>query len=103
MTPVRLDRTSWAARARPARIVHIGVGNFSRAHQAWYTMSADAAGDWGICAFTGRRPDVADALAPQQGLYTLIERGTATDSLSVIEVISDVVAGVGFLLGAFMD
>ena len=29
---------------------------------------------WGIAAFTGRRPDVAAALAPQDGLYTLITR-----------------------------
>jgi fructuronate reductase len=75
------------------RIVHIGIGNFSRAHQAWYTMAVDAEREWGICAFTGRRPDVAEALAPQQGLYTLIERGTASDSLSVVEVLSDVRPG----------
>ena len=93
MTAPRLDRSSWPAPVRPVRIVHLGIGNFSRAHQASYTMSADAAGEWGICAFTGRRPDVAEALAPQQGLYTLIERGTATDSLSVIEVVSEVRPG----------
>jgi fructuronate reductase len=75
------------------RIVHIGIGNFSRAHQAWYTMAVDGEREWGICAFTGRRPDAAEALAPQQGLYTLIERGTASDSLSVIEVLSDVRPG----------
>jgi fructuronate reductase len=75
------------------RIVHIGIGNFSRAHQAWYTMAADADREWGISAFTGRRPDVAAALAPQQGLYTLIERGNERDRLSVIEVVSEVRAG----------
>ncbi|MGH2862035.1 MAG: mannitol dehydrogenase family protein [Solirubrobacteraceae bacterium] len=89
----RLDRSSWPAPPRPVRIVHIGIGNFSRAHQAWYTMAADGAGEWGICAFTGRRPDAAQALAPQQGLYTLIERSSATDSLSVIEVLSEVRPG----------
>ncbi len=93
MTTPRLDRTSWSAPVRPVRIVHIGIGNFSRAHQAWYTMAADAAREWGICAFTGRRPDAAEALAPQQGLYTLIERGTAIDALSVIEVVSEVRPG----------
>jgi fructuronate reductase len=93
MTTPRLDRTSWPAPARPVRIAHIGVGNFSRAHQAWYTMAVDADHEWGISAFTGRRPDVADALAPQQGLYTLIERGNERDTLSVIEVLSDVRPG----------
>ena len=93
MTAPRLDRTSYPAPARPLRIVHIGIGNFSRAHQAWYTMVADAASEWGICAFTGRRPDVADALEPQQGLYTLIERGPLSDRLNVIEVVSEVRPG----------
>jgi fructuronate reductase len=93
MTAPRLDRSTWSAPPRPVRIVHIGIGNFSRAHQAWYTMAADVAGEWGICAFTGRRPDAAQALGPQQGLYTLIERGTATDNLSVIEVVSEVRPG----------
>ncbi len=71
----------------------MGIGNFSRAHQAWYTMVADAASEWGICAFTGRRPEIADALEPQQGLYTLIERGPVVDSLKVIEAISEVRPG----------
>jgi fructuronate reductase len=93
MSVARLDRTSWPAPARPVRIVHIGIGNFSRAHQAWYTMVADGAREWGISAFTGRRPGAAEALEPQQGLYTLIERATAADSLSVIEVVSEVRPG----------
>jgi len=75
MTPVRPDRTSWAATARPPRIVHVGVGSFSRAHQAWYAAHADPAGEWGIVAFTGRNPAVAEVLSRQEGLYTLIERG----------------------------
>ncbi|MDE3129607.1 MAG: mannitol dehydrogenase family protein, partial [Acidobacteriota bacterium] len=93
MTAPRLDRSSWPAPARGVRIVHLGIGNFSRAHQAWYTMAVDAGAEWGICAFTGRRPDAARALAPQQGLYTLIERGRMSDSLSVIEVVSEVRPG----------
>lgn len=92
MTATRLDRTSWPAPPRPARIVHIGVGNFSRAHQAWYT-AADPTRAWGILGFTGRRPDLADALAPQQGLYTLIERGPLSDRVSVIDALCDVRPG----------
>lgn len=93
MSPARLSRSTWPAPVRPVRIVHLGVGNFSRAHQAWYAMRADDAAAWGICAFTGRRPAVAEALAPQQGLYTLIERGPLDDRLAVIEVLSDVRPG----------
>lgn len=70
--------------AAPVRIVHLGLGAFHRAHQAWYTQHADAAGEWGIAAFTGRRPDAALALAPQDGLYTLIERSDSGDTFETI-------------------
>ena len=66
------------------RIVHLGVGNFFRAHQAWYTEHAPDAAEWGIAAFTGRSAAMADALRPQDGLYTLITRGTDGDSFEVI-------------------
>ncbi|SED97368.1 mannitol dehydrogenase family protein [Ruania alba] len=77
------------AGSAPVRIVHLGVGNFHRAHQAWYTHQAPDAEEWGIAAFTGRRPDQADALGPQDGLYTLITKSAAGDEL---EVISSIVA-----------
>jgi fructuronate reductase len=68
--------------------VHLGLGNFFRAHQAWYTAHAPDAGDWGIAAFTGRpttRSDgVAAALAAQGGLYTLVTRGGDGDTFEVV-------------------
>ncbi len=79
----RLRRVS-APPAAPVRIVHLGLGNFHRAHQAWYTAHAADAGEWGIAAFTGRRADTADALAPQDGLYTLITRTADGDAFDVI-------------------
>ena len=51
------------------RLVHLGLGNFFRAHQAWYTDQAPDAGDWGIAAFTGRRGELAETLTAQEGLY----------------------------------
>ncbi|WP_418607285.1 mannitol dehydrogenase family protein [Georgenia sp. SUBG003] len=72
------------------RIVHLGVGNFTRAHQAWYTEHAPDAGEWGIAAFTGRRPDTAEALAPQDGLYTLITRHADGDTFEVVSSLSAV-------------
>jgi len=70
------------AAAPPVRAVHLGLGGFFRAHQAWYT---DRAGDdWGIAAFTGRRPDLARALAAQDGLYTLVRRGADGDEFDVV-------------------
>jgi fructuronate reductase len=76
--------------AAPVRLVHLGLGNFHRAHQAWYTANASDASEWGIAAFTGRRPDAAQALAPQDGLYTLITRSAEGDSFDVIGAISAV-------------
>lgn len=68
----------------PVRSVHLGLGAFHRAHQAWY---AHAAG-WGIAAFTGRRPDAAQTLAAQDGLYTLLVRGPDGDAAEIVRSIS---------------
>jgi fructuronate reductase len=59
------------ATLRPG-IVHFGPGAFHRAHQAWFVDRLLAADDrWSICGVSLRSPDVRDALAPQDGLYTL--------------------------------
>ncbi|MCL3859771.1 mannitol dehydrogenase family protein [Actinotalea sp. K2] len=76
-----LRRTAPAA---PVRHVHLGLGNFFRAHQAWYTHRAADAGDWGIAAFTGRSPDLAVTMAAQDGLYTLDTRGRDGDHFEVV-------------------
>lgn len=78
MTPAR-DRP-----AAPVRILHLGLGNFFRAHQAWYTHHAPDAAEWGIAAFTGRSPGLARTLAAQDGLYTLVVRGAEGDRHEVI-------------------
>lgn len=63
------------------RIVHLGLGAFHRAHQAWYTSRLD---DWGIAAFTGRGPEAARALRAQDCVYTLVEREADGDRAEVI-------------------
>lgn len=68
----------------PVRIVHLGLGAFHRAHQAWYTARAADASEWGIAAFTGRSPEAARVLAEQDGVYTLVERGPEADRFEVI-------------------
>lgn len=53
-------------------IVHLGAGAFHRAHQAVYIddlLAMDPT--WAICAVSLNRPDVRDALRPQDGLYTV--------------------------------
>jgi fructuronate reductase len=89
--PPRLSRAAGHGRpAAPVRILHVGLGNFFRAHQAWYTENASDAADWGIAAFTGRSTAMADALGPQEGLYTLITRGADGDTFDVTSSISAV-------------
>jgi fructuronate reductase len=72
---------------RPVRIVHLGLGGFFRAHQAWYTGAAPDAADWGIAAFTGRSRTLADRLSRQDGRYTLVVRGAGHDEMSVQEAV----------------
>jgi fructuronate reductase len=69
------------------RIVHIGLGAFHRAHQAWYTSRVDREQNWGIVAFTGRSIEAAEKLSVQDGLYTLITRDSNGDSYQIIDSI----------------
>ena len=84
-----LSRTAAPGRsAAPVRILHLGLGNFFRAHQAWYTHHSADVAEWGIAAFTGRRPGLARTLAAQDGLYTLVVRGAEGDRHEVIRSLS---------------
>lgn len=89
----QLDRTLRPVPKAPVRIVHLGLGAFHRSHQAWYTQRAPDAADWGIAAFTGRRPDAAVALAEQDGLFTLVERADTGDTFTVVGSIVEALDG----------
>jgi fructuronate reductase len=53
-------------------IVHLGPGAFHRAHQAWYLDDAlDHDPRWGISAVSLKSAALRDALADQDGLYTV--------------------------------
>ena len=86
-------RTGGSVPTPPVRIIHLGLGAFHRAHQAWFTAEVDERGEWGIAAFTGRSAQAALELAPQDGLYTLIERSDSGDAASVITSIVEAVDG----------
>ncbi|MCX7521810.1 mannitol dehydrogenase family protein [Microbacterium sp. STN6] len=87
------ERTGGAIATAPVRIVHMGLGAFHRAHQAWYTAMADDAAEWGIASFTGRSATVAEQLAPQDGLYTLVERSDAGDRVETVTSVVEAVDG----------
>ncbi|HEY9067642.1 MAG TPA: mannitol dehydrogenase family protein [Burkholderiaceae bacterium] len=105
MTPAALPRLN--ATTAPAApydrtrlehgIVHLGVGAFQRAHMAQATdaaIAADADLRWGIVGVSLRSAETHDALAPQDGLYTLAirdadERGTPRERLQVIHCLCE--------------
>jgi mannitol 2-dehydrogenase len=69
------------------RIVHVGVGGFHRAHLAVYVHELASDGsDWGIdgLGLLSQDAQMAAALGAQDGLYTLIEKGSGEPSAAVI-------------------
>jgi fructuronate reductase len=82
-------------------IMHIGPGAFHRAHQAYYAdtlLHSDKR--WAICALSLKSTGLRDALAPQQGLYTLVELGAAP-RVRVIGAIREMLVGATDAEAAF--
>ena len=87
--PAHIARPHFPSEKVRAGIVHLGLGGFHRAHMARYThdlmeTSADAL-DWGIIG-VGLMPNdrrMWQALGPQDGLYTLVERQREKESATV--------------------
>ncbi len=69
-------------------IVHLGIGNFHRAHAAVYTAKAMAedGGDWGIVGVANRSHRVVDPLEEQDHLYSILEMSSAGEGVGVIDV-----------------
>ncbi len=92
--PPPLSRRAGDGReSAPVRHVHLGLGSFFRAHQAWYTEHSPDRDEWGIAAFTGRRPDLADTLASQDSLYTMVTRSASEDGFEVVSSLSACYSG----------
>lgn len=87
--PEGIDRPAYDRAQLTPGIVHIGVGNFHRAHQAWYLhrlMQTGAAQDWAIIG-AGVRPYDAEMrrkLLAQDCLSTLVELDPAGASAEII-------------------
>ena len=78
--------------AAPVALVHLGLGNFFRAHQAWYTEHAPDAAEWGYSGFAGRSAGLAEAMSAQDGLYTLVTRAADGDRYAVIGAVTSTYA-----------
>lgn len=90
-TGPRMADSSYDREAVRTGVVHLGVGNFHRSHQAVYLDRVLSTGDldWGICG-VGLLPSdepMAQALRSQDGLYTLVtvapEPGAAAQSQTI--------------------
>ena len=67
------------------RVVHLGLGNFHRAHQAWYTARA---GDWQITGVIMSNRELRDHLAAHNNNYLLGiwgNDGLRTETVSVYD------------------
>ncbi|WP_221930885.1 mannitol dehydrogenase family protein [Telmatospirillum sp. J64-1] len=89
--PAEVQRPLYDRDALETGIVHIGLGAFHRAHQAVYTEDAlnRAFGPWGICGVSLRSPETRDALALQDGLYTVVSRGADGERLRVVGAVTE--------------
>jgi fructuronate reductase len=67
-------------------ILHFGLGAFHRAHQGIYTQRAlqSEFGPWGIVAVNLRSPEPVEALAAQDGLYSITVRDSDGDTSEVV-------------------
>jgi mannitol 2-dehydrogenase len=87
--PPSVKRPHYDRTALTAGMVHIGVGNFHRAHQAWYLhrlMQMGVAQDWAIIGAGVRAydADLRQKLLAQDCLTTLIELDPKGKSAEVI-------------------
>ncbi len=88
--PPRCARPDYDIGAVGVGIVHLGLGAFHRAHQAVYTDAIlHRHPGWGICGVSLKTPRAIAALAPQDGLYSVLERGTAGISLRVVGAVRE--------------
>ncbi len=92
--PPSIARPSYRREQQSPGIVHIGTGNFHRAHQAVYLDDLFNRGrdlDWGIVGAGFRPPDAAmrDALGSQDWLTTVVERDAGASAARVTGAMID--------------
>src|ERR1700712_3017060 len=73
----RVQVPTYNRNALTPAIVHLGVGNFHRAHQAVYLDELAQIGittQWGEVGVGLRHRDIKETLMPQNWLYMVVER-----------------------------
>ena len=81
-----VERPRYAGEELAEGVVHLGLGAFHRAHQAVFLDEIAARGDmrWGVVGVSLRSPAARDTLAPQDNLYTLVERDAAGERARIM-------------------
>jgi mannitol 2-dehydrogenase len=83
----RIEVPTYDRSALQRGVVHIGVGNFHRAHQAVYLddlASQGVSDQWGVTAVSLHSRDVKELLSAQDGLYTVVQRGHDRQTARVV-------------------
>jgi len=90
--PADIRRYTYDRAAVKTGIIHFGLGNFHRAHQAVYVEDLLEQGEtqWGITGISLRSPAMQTDLKPQDYLYTLAVLGPETTDYRVIGAIKNV-------------
>ncbi|WP_238364331.1 mannitol dehydrogenase family protein [Mesobacterium pallidum] len=109
--PDAVARPGYDRSALTPGILHVGLGNFHRAHQAVYLDDLFALGedhDWALVGAGVRAPDakMRDALKAQDCLSTVIEMSAAGEAPRIIGAMIDfveVAEGNGPLIAAMTD
>lgn len=109
--PQGIDRPCYDRSSLQPGIVHIGLGNFHRAHQAWYLhrlMQEGEALDWAIIGAGVRAydADMRKRLLAQDCLTTLVEldpTGTAAEVTGAMIDYLPIEEGNGSLVSAMAD
>ena len=68
------------------QILHLGVGNFFRAHQAWYTQHCPG---WHVTGISFRSGSIRDRLAAQDYTYALVIKDAERTHVEKITCIKD--------------
>jgi mannitol-1-phosphate/altronate dehydrogenase len=88
----RLTVPTYDRSALVPAVVHLSVGGFSRAHQLTYfdeVAERRVSDRWGVVGVGLRRRDMQEALAPQDNLYTVVERSPDGERARVVGVLTD--------------
>ena len=89
----RLQVPGYDRSALVPAVVHLSVGGFSRAHQLVYFDELAQRGEtgWGVVGVGLRSSTMRDALAPQDNLYTVVERDAGVERARVVGAMTDYV------------